>query len=245
MKRFWTGLLSCMTIIVLTTFLPAAAAANAIPANCGAWNIVSSWDVGAASFLDAVTTVSANDVWAVGAYGNSEELLDRTLIEQWDGMTWNLVPSPNVPNALDDQLYAVGAVSANDAWAVGESDNSNSDNHNILTEHWDGNTWSIIASPTGNRVVYGVAAISTSNVWAVGATVNQTTGHGKSLIMQWNGTSWSIVPSPNITRNGSSANQLDGVTVSGPTTLWAAGTFENFGHGNRGLSTLTLHTTKG
>ena len=52
-----------------------------------AGNAVTSPNVGTdINLLLGVTAVSANDVWAVGAYSP-----DQTLIERWNGTEWTVV----------------------------------------------------------------------------------------------------------------------------------------------------------
>src|SRR5439155_8234489 len=65
--------------------------------------------------------MAANDVWAVGTYYASGGPY-HTLIEHWNGSSWNAVPSP--PGG---SLFGVEAVSersdANNIWAVGDLGN--------------------------------------------------------------------------------------------------------------------------
>jgi len=62
---------------------------SASTATCGTWNVVPSPNVGTGrNQLNGVAVISANDVWAVGS-GTGE----KTLIEHWDGASWNVVPS--------------------------------------------------------------------------------------------------------------------------------------------------------
>jgi len=67
--------------------------------NGTSWNVVSSPNPGQDyNFLNSVVTVSATDVWAVGFYCDSVCTYPLTLIEQWNGSTWDIVPSPNPPS---------------------------------------------------------------------------------------------------------------------------------------------------
>jgi hypothetical protein len=88
--------------------------------NGSAWNIVPSPNVGASyNFFNGVAAVSSSDVWAVGGYRNGSTLdQTQTLVEHWDGNTWNVVPSPNA-TTLYNGLTAVAAVSSSDVWVVG------------------------------------------------------------------------------------------------------------------------------
>ena len=87
--------------------------------NGSSWSIVSSPNVGTGyNDLNSVTVVSANNIWAVGYYVNSSNI-DQTLIEQWNGTSWNIVQSPNVGtgNSLLNGVSAVPTTSQ--VWAVG------------------------------------------------------------------------------------------------------------------------------
>ena len=137
------------------------------------WKIFPSPNVGSNNnFLYSVTTVSANDVWAVGISTNNSNN-DRTLIQHWDGTQWSVVSSPNVGSQTND-LFEVGAVSANDIWTVGQYLNNNKVSQTLI-QHWDGSKWSIVPSPNfdlGNNYLQGLTVISTNDVWAVGAYNN-------------------------------------------------------------------------
>lgn len=70
--------------------------------------------------LNAVATVSANHVWAVGEY-DAPPL--STLTMRWDGTQWSIVPSPNQPGA-NNYLYGIdttgGGCDNTTIWAVGD-----------------------------------------------------------------------------------------------------------------------------
>jgi hypothetical protein len=78
--------------------------------------------------LQAISAVSANDVWAVGG-GDGQ-----ALIEHWNGISWSVVPHPN-PGTFN-RFFGVAAVSSNDVWAVGVT--SDGGLSQTLVEHWDG-----------------------------------------------------------------------------------------------------------
>lgn len=89
--------------------------------NGGSWNVVSSPSGGGfplANYLNGIVAVSASDVWAVGDYGNfSNSSTIKTLVEQWNGASWSIVPSPN--GGSGNYLYGATAVDASHVWAVG------------------------------------------------------------------------------------------------------------------------------
>jgi hypothetical protein len=178
------------------------------------WSIVKSPKQ--AGFLNGVTAVSTNDVWAVGEFLNASHV-NQTLIEHWNGHKWSVVSSPNV-GTQNNELFGVAAVSATDIWAVGFFAPSANMPLQTLTLHWDGTSWSVVASPnvagTQNNELFGVAAVSANDVWAVGQFISGSSV--QTLIEHWNGTSWSVVSSP-------SAGQLRGIAILSATDIWAVG----------------------
>jgi hypothetical protein len=157
------------------------------------WSIVSSPNVGAAeNYLSGVTAISAQDVWAVGAYSNNGSYPSQTLIEHWNGTSWSVVSSPNLGEA--SWLNGVVKVTARDIWAVGAYHIANSIDQPLI-EHWDGKSWSVSLSSGGDDHLNAVAQVpGTNQVWAVG--YEYTTPGTVPLIEHWDGTSWSSIPSP-------------------------------------------------
>jgi len=193
----------------------------------GTWKIVSSPNVGTGTYgnqLNAVTVVSANDVWAVGFSphpSGTPLYIRQTLIEHWNGKNWSVVTSPNPAGKTFVVLNGVAAISANDIWAVGHSGDPSSIPLQTLTMHWDGTNWSIIPSPSpgtyNGNVLTAVAAVSTNDVWAVGWYQSGSTGQeGGALTMHWDGTSWTVVPNP-------SRWTLYGITATSSNDVWAVG----------------------
>jgi hypothetical protein len=109
--------------------------------NGTAWTVVPSPSPTGGGVLSGVAATSPADVWAVGtscaANGHTS-----TLIERWNGTAWTRVPSPNAPGATDSFLAAVTVISAQDAWAVGNSASGLSSG--LLIEHWNGKAWEIV-----------------------------------------------------------------------------------------------------
>src|SRR5687767_5653301 len=170
--------------------------------------------------LKDIVVVSDNDIWAVGYYRNSNQLL-QSLILHWDGSQWTIVPSPNVGSA-HTMLHGVSAVSATDIWAVGTSVVGTS--YQTVTMHWSGSQWSLVDSFSSGQF-NDVTAISTNDVWAVGS-------NNGALTMHWNGTNWTQVPSPSPV-----VSYLMGVTASATDDVWAVGHY-TIGQDSQ---TLTLH----
>src|ERR1700691_6494929 len=105
-----------------------------------------------------VSAVSATDAWAVGyKCSNAEcaipDLTYTTLIEHWNGRKWSTVASTNpFPS---DQLTAVSAVSATDAWAVGNATpGETATSAQMLIEHWNRRKGSPTPAPVDSTDTY-------------------------------------------------------------------------------------------
>jgi hypothetical protein len=189
------------------------------------WTIVSSPNTSATDYnsLSGVTCVSASECWAVGYYFTSDNFVDQTLIERWDGTSWSIVSSPNTSTTEANVVLGVTCVSASECWAVGYYYGLDDLISQTLIERWDGTSWAIVSSPNTNtqsNLLLGVTCESASDCWAVGyyaftGSVLQT------LIERWDGTSWAIVSSPNTTTTQS--NLLYGVTCGSASDCWAVG----------------------
>src|SRR5437764_6844317 len=207
MKRFIRVVMLLSVVTVLLSALSfATIEAKAAPSSgkvsqnpfsstsCGQWSVVPSANPNVVpSGLSGVAAVSATDAWAVGTSG-SQMSHGQTLIEHWDGAHWQIVKSPN-PGSIYNSLYAVTAVSATNVWAVGYYVNTTGVTQ-TLTEHWNGTSWSVVASPspaTGNNELVSVSAVSASAIWTEGFLTNNTsdqTPNDQTQIEHWNGPHW-------------------------------------------------------
>jgi hypothetical protein len=188
------------------------------------WQIVSSPNaLTSNNYLYGVDALSADDVWAVGGYQNGTQL--RTLAVHWDGSRWSKLTTPNPGSDGINLLQGVAAVADDDVWAVGYK--SAAGLYKTLILHWNGSTWSEVASPNlwiSHNYLAGVSAVSASDVWAVG---NYTSaGINRTLALHWNGSTWSSVAIANM---GTSNNYLTGVTAVAANNVWAVGSYESGG----------------
>ena len=196
------------------------------------WSIVPSPNPGNnQNGLAGVAAVSANDIWAVGSYKNitSSSVIIQPIIEHWDGTNWSIIPSPNPSpsngNYIVDwsNLSGVAAVSADNVWAVGsyeESTSSGPDLEQKLLEHWDGNSWSILPSPSTdtNESLAGVGTVSLNDVWAVGSSVEHWDGTSWTNTLGIGGTGIAIVSANDIWAVGGSGQIISGKYITQPLT---------------------------
>jgi len=195
--------------------------------------------------LESVTAISPSDMWAAGFIltNNGQSLFP--LFEHFDGTGWN----PLIAQAQGATIFGISADATNDAWAVGSV--------GLLTtfvEHWDGQTWTVVPSPSpgaskgGSDHLNGVGALAPNDVWAVGLTMPGPTPPPPlldrptlTLIEHFDGTSWKVAPSPNIGPHSQfQSNQLYGVAAVSANDVWAFGSFFA-ADGSEQQSTLVLH----
>jgi hypothetical protein len=194
------------------------------------WSIVSSPNIGSSrNRLFGVTCTSASDCWAVGDYKNTTGS-PHTLIEHWDGSSWSMISSPNTSATRTNFLSSVTCASSSDCWVAGHAFNSNNTANQTLVEHWDGNAWSIVASPNTDgakdNVLTDTTCASATDCWAVGYyDGGNVDADGvpiyQTLIERWNGANWSIVASPNT--SATQTNYLLGVSCASSSQCHAVG----------------------
>ena len=135
------------------------------------WSVVPSPNGGVNdNDLFGVFMVASNDVWAVGNNGSL-----ATLAIHWDGASWSVVSTPDFdPNATNQVLIGVVALSSGDIWTVGQYivPIQGSAQH-TLTENWDGSQWNFVSSPNphnSNNRLHAITATPGGTLWAVGTT---------------------------------------------------------------------------
>jgi hypothetical protein len=180
------------------------------------------------NFLTGVAAAPGARPWAVGYYSNGTA--NQTLAETPKGVGWRQVPTPDPGGpGQDDELFAVAATSARNAWAVGRYTDAQHASQTLILR-WNGTAWRRVPSPdpgaTGNGL-FGVAATSAGNAWAVGQYTDAQHA-SQTLILRWNGTAWKRVPSPD--PGGPAVNDsLRAVAALSASSAWAVGTHSTGG----------------
>jgi hypothetical protein len=176
--------------------------------------------------FEGVDELGPDDAWAVGtgfSGGAGATPGGSTLIEQWNGTAWTIVPSPNavpVVNGNSNTLDAIAGTGPDDIWAAGWYLNNDADILTMLFEHWNGTSWSLVTSPiVEDAIVTSLTAISSDDVWAVGSY-----GDDGNMSAHWNGKKWAVVSTPNVSSAGEVAqNELTAVSSGGTKDVWASG----------------------
>ena len=157
--------------------------------------------------------------------------------------SWQRETTPSVGGSTEvtNQLMGVAAVSSDDVWTVGWSQDPNGPPYvrRTLIEHFDGRGWSIVPSPNREGHYYNalqaVSGTSASDVWAVGVSQDGSPS-SRTLIAHWDGAQWTIVSSP----DPDDVNNLLGVVAISADDVWAVG--YRFGsQTEEPIATLVLH----
>jgi len=175
----------------------------------------------------SISADSATDIWVVGTTVNTTTGTASAEALRFDGSAWVVVPMQQ-PGTNTPTIGAVTAVSATNAWAVGEDIGATSAiGGSTLIEHWNGASWSIVPSPTpgADPGLTGVAARGTGDVYAVGNNLPSVNGGVvQGLILRWNGSTWSQDTDPTV---GSCSPLFAAAAVPGAANEWAVGTVSN------------------
>ena len=165
------------------------------------WN-GSVWSIGenpesAAGGLNSVYCVSASVCFAVGGTVKNPNLPTyQTLAEEWNGLSWKVVPSPTPKTDPDGAvLNSVYCMSKSSCTAVGgNAPGEPGDPEGPLVEHWNGSAWSIVSTPDPSQRLYGATLKSISCVSGIACTaVGARLFDDGPLVEHWNGSAWSIV----------------------------------------------------
>jgi hypothetical protein len=125
--------------------------------------------------LEGVAATSVTNAWIVGVWRG--DVLHPVMLH-WNGTSWKPVPTGDPATFPDgDNLTAVSALNAHNAWAVGSAGNA-------LALHWDGKSWQSV--PTSNCAgLNAISILPSGRAWAVGAI-----GFQQPQILHWTGTAW-------------------------------------------------------
>lgn len=156
------------------------------------------------SQLHGLACSSATNCWAVGSYevsGTPVSGLNQVL--HWNGSAWSQVDVPEpggTTGGAGQELLFAACGSATNCWAVGDSGPGNIDGKFVVTNqalHWDGGTWSVVATPNpaGHKVgdinrLSAVRCVTARNCWVVGTASTGSVGDGQ--VLHWDGGKWSV-----------------------------------------------------
>jgi hypothetical protein len=134
------------------------------------------------------------------------------------GCSWSIDAIGRIGSWFED----VDALSATDAWAVGTEPKDHTFPHeHPLIEHWNGSSWTRVASPPstyGKGDLFAVDALAADDVWAVGEQEMRGRPGVLQLYEHWNGSRWRVVDPP-----PQEEGSVAGVAAVAHDDVWAVG----------------------
>jgi hypothetical protein len=172
------------------------------------------------NFLYGADASDAAHVWAVGAVAPRPGTGPiRSQILRHDGTAWRPATLTGFPSG--GTLYAVDAVTATEAWAVGYSSPRFSGSTTMIAR-WNGTTWTAEASPNvnpaGGNTLRGVAAAG-GTVWAAGTYFESGTYVSRGMVLERTGGTWRRSTIPRV----AATEWFMAVDATGPADAWVVG----------------------
>jgi hypothetical protein len=186
------------------------------------------------NLLRAVSCPAANLCFADGSWlhpigGNVQR--PSSLIERWNGSTWQIVPIPVLPHSTSTGLQGLSCASARDCWATGDWLKGTL-RGGALGYHWNGHQWTTVPV-TDTRYPHvadmlAASCLTTQMCMGIGLkTYGTEPGLGLRMFAErWNGSSWLTAPVGTGTGNNL---WVYGVSCATAQTCMAVG--EKFTHG--------------
>lgn len=212
---------------------------------CGPWTVTPTPDPAGTdhAILRDVFAIAPDDVWAVGEYTTIVQGSYQTysLAEHWDGIQWEIVPSPNpAPCEVCAHVTfdAVAASGPNDVWAAGGKIAQGPDGFvgtHIYVARYDGRSWTVMNTPltTGGSGshVQDIEVIAPDDIWFFGDYISGSSW--SSLAMHWNGSAFTVHTTP-FPAGGTPGWGLEGGSALASDDIWAVGGGSDGDYTNKG-----------
>jgi hypothetical protein len=201
------------------------------------WSVMPTPSSVTQDILYGVVADSSSDVYAVGYSFDPVTGTFRPLAEHWDGDSWTIQSTPTLSSS--GAFQGVTASSSTDIIAVGLTFDPITGAAQPLVERSDGQSWSVIPTPTlqSGGGFTGAGSLSATDSWAVGFGSDRP-GKGRSLAEHWDGSAWSRVASPSPGSAGASFTAIDALAS---TDVWAVGIYGTSNNGIFFFRTLAEH----
>jgi hypothetical protein len=155
--------------------------------------------------------------------------IPRPFVELWNGTSWSIQPSPDVPQGSLEDVSCSGLLACT---AVGSVFVQNSAFH-PLAERWDGTGWHVQSTP--HLADWdGLGAVScplrrTCTAVGTSTTFDTSGGHSSPLVERWFGrvNSWGLQAAPK--PNGAGNVGFAGVSCPDARVCFAVGSFSDMG----------------
>jgi hypothetical protein len=149
--------------------------------NGTSWTVQPTPPAGKHAALFSVSCPTSSDCVAVGGNFISLNSGSTVVIERWNGTSWAVQKSPQLPSKDEPRFFSVSCATASSCTAMGNYFASNQTK--LLVEHWNGTSWV-------RQHVPGAASIGLFRVSCPSAT--SCTAVGDNIAAHWNGTAWTL-----------------------------------------------------
>jgi hypothetical protein len=139
--------------------------------------------------LNALTVLSADNIWAVGTFGDAYSLLTYPLLEHWDGKSWQTIPLQDSSHTITG-LSDITGTSSNDLWVTGTGLIKGDKLSQGVIGHWNGSQWQWLFAPANSTVMRTITQVSANDLWATGLNLRGP------LLLHWNGQQWKSLALP-------------------------------------------------
>ena len=195
--------LAAVVVSGALTILGGAASVTAVRAQSPSWTIVPSPNTSASerNGLGGVSCKGTTFCMAAGGYyTGTNPVTAHTEMQKWNGTAWSIVPSPDASGSSVTGTYvrSISCLSSKLCMAAGYYTQSGGHPDQTIIEHWNGTSWSVVASPDVSTVsndLTSVSCVRSTFCVAAGYTISSSFVE-QTLIEQWNGTAWNVVTSP-------------------------------------------------
>ncbi len=189
--------------------------------------------------LNAISAVSASNVWAVGQSSGTP------LIERYNGSSWAQSMLPSGPCSVfeaDCNLTGVSGDSASNVIAIGSGTIPTSAGWEVetLAYQWNGSAWHALTVPSSipSTALEHIQAFSTTDAWAVGTAPNASDTGSVVAAVNWNGSTWTQVATPFSTTVNLTVNAISGDSAS---DIWVVGETATRGYTGGQRTSVILH----
>ncbi|HTW98935.1 MAG TPA: hypothetical protein VMD59_09170 [Acidimicrobiales bacterium] len=208
-------------VAVGNDFVASASSTTAELWNGSDWSLIPSEGNLADEMLTGVSCSSLSACTAVGSAASGGTGL-ANLIEEWNGATWTIEPSPS-----QGTLEAVSCPSAAYCAAVGLASSPSGDA--VIDSDVSGSSWQAVASPHVGAAgeddsLTSVSCVTDDFCVAVGSYGDHGTT-SQTLVESWNGSSWQVMGSADA-GGASDSNALNSVSCLSRTDCVAVGSYD-------------------
>jgi hypothetical protein len=189
--------------------------------------------------LNAVSAISASNVWAVGQSSGT------LLLDHYNGSSWSQSTLPSGPCSVfeaDCNLTGVSGASASNVIAIGDGTIPTSSGWQLetLAYHYNGSAWSQLTVPAS--IPYSafehIQTFSATDAWAVGTAPDATDTGSVVAAVNWNGSTWTQVATPLDTTANLTVNAISGDSAS---DIWVVGETATRGYTGGTRTSVLLH----